>query len=124
MLPPLGARDLRALLVFFGGVLVLFAFFAAGAYVGRWPHSRGTTQQAGTAPRTDSERYLVEVGVFDSLEKAGETVQQLRPQYTSARGVFEPADRRYHVYVGPYRLDEANTVAEELRQRGGAATRR
>lgn len=118
MLPPLGARDLRALLVFFGGVLILFVFFAAGAYVGRWPHSRGTTLPAATGQRSDSELYLVEVAAFDTADKADEVVQKRYKQYTSIRRVFEPTDRLHHVYVGPYPLDQANALAEDLRQHG------
>jgi cell division septation protein DedD len=117
MMPPLDSRDLRALLVFFGGVLVLFGFFAAGAYVGRWP--RQTARPSATAgARADAELYLVEVASFDAQDKANDTVQQLRRQYISVRAVYDSTDRLFHVYAGPYPADEANTVADELRQRG------
>ena len=119
LLPPLGSRDGRALLVFFGGVIVLFAFFAAGAYVGRWPRPAPNAPQsvAVDEPR-GAELYLVEAAVFDGPEAADETVQQLRRKYTSARARLEARDRLYHVYVGPYRLDEANAVAADLRELG------
>jgi cell division septation protein DedD len=119
MLPQLDSRDLRALLVFFGGVLILFMFFAAGAYVGRWP--RPGAPQAAAGQRGDAELYLVEVATFDAQDRANDTVQQLRRQYISVRAVFEPADRLFHVYAGPYPVDEASTVADELRQRGAQA---
>ena len=119
MLPPLGSRDLRALLVFFGGVVALFAFFAAGAYVGRWPRpSAVDAPQAAAPPRADSEPYLVEVAAFETEEKADDLVQKLRKKYTSMRGVYEPADRLFHVYAGPYPADQANAVAEDLRRDG------
>jgi len=119
MLPPLGSRDLRALLVFFGGVLALFVFFAAGAYVGRWPRPRaGEAPQTAAPARADAELYLVEVAAFETQEKADDMVQQLRRQYISVRASYEPADRLFHVYAGPYPADEANTVATELRQLG------
>ena len=119
MLPPLGSRDLRALLVFFGGVVALFVFFAAGAYIGRWPRPRVTDAPQAAAPeRTDSEPYLVEVAVFETQEKADDLVKMLRKKYTSVRGVYEPADRLFHIYAGPYPADQANVVAEDLRRAG------
>jgi hypothetical protein len=118
MMPPLDARERRALVVFFGGLLVLFAFFAAGAYVGRWPRRGAQEPAAASGQRRDAERFLVEIGVFDTQQKADDMVQQLRRQYTSVHGVLEPADRLFHVYAGPYPADEANTVADDLRQRG------
>lgn len=121
MFGSLGSRNYRALGVFFGGVLVFFTFFATGAYIGRWSQSAGERPRtaASEQPRGASESYLVEAAVLDTEDKADQKVQQLRRQYTSARAELSPADRLYHVYIGPYNgLDTANTVADELRQLG------
>jgi hypothetical protein len=120
VMPPLGSRNGRALLVFFGGVIVLFAFFAVGAYIGRWPRATPPPAPTATAeaPAPSSERFLVEAAVFDSAEQAEQKVEQLRKIYTSAVARLEPRDRLYHVYVGPYQLDQANAIAAELRDKG------
>jgi hypothetical protein len=118
VMPPLGSRNGRALLVFFGGVIVLFAFFAVGAYIGRWPRATPAPAATAEAPAPSSERFLVEAAVFDSAEQAEQKVEQLRKIYTSAVARLEPRDRLYHVYVGPYQLDQANAIAAELRDKG------
>jgi cell division septation protein DedD len=116
MMPSLDTRERKALLVFFGGVVILFAFFAAGAFVGRWP--KGAPALAGAGQRGDAELFLVEVGAFETQDRANESVTQLRRQYTSARAVYDATDRLFHVVVGPYPQGEAGVVADELRQRG------
>jgi cell division septation protein DedD len=119
LMPPLGSRDGRALLVFFGGVIILFAFYAVGAYVGRWPRGAPSAPPsvAADAPRS-GERYFVEAAVFDNADMAEAKVEQLRRKYTSAHAKLDARDRLYHVYIGSYRLDEANAVAAELREMG------
>ena len=115
-----GRDDARAVRIFFGGVLLLAVFFGAGVFVARL--GRGTSAPAAApqdAPRrADSERYLVEIAVLDTQEKAGDLVQRLRRQYASAWAAQDAADRLYHVYAGPYPLEQAQTVADDLRQQG------
>jgi hypothetical protein len=119
LMPPLGSRDGRALLVFFGGVIVLFAFFAVGAYIGRWPRPTPSASRppVADAPR-GAERYFIEAAVFDSPSVADKKVEELRRKYTSAHARLDARDRLYHVYIGPYVLEEANAVAAELRDMG------
>ena len=101
---------------------MLFLVFAAGALMGRFAGPPVIDQAADSVPventGTETERYLVEAGVFDSPAAGEETLLQLRKQYTSAWGATDPDDRRYHVYAGPYRSAQAETVASELRARG------
>ena len=121
-MPSLKPRDKRALLVFFGGALVLFAFFAAGALIGKWARGAGESGQAasGSGARQAGEYYLVEVTVVDDRDRGDGIVNQLHRKYTSA---FLAQDRAnaglYHVYIGPYPgLDQANGVADDLKQSG------
>ncbi len=122
MLGSLSNRERAAILAFGGGALVLFLMFAAGAMMGRVAApaaSAPVSESPAQEPvRVDSERFLVEAGVFDSPAAGEETLQQLRRQYTSAWGATDPDDRRYHVYAGPYPSAQAETVASEMRARG------
>ena len=117
-------RDLRALLVFCGGVLLLYAFFASGAYIGSRSRpaapraEEAAPQPADGADRGATARFRVEVAVVDNRESADEIVSKLRRQYASAWVALEPHDRLYHVYLGPYPLDQANTVRAELEEQG------
>jgi cell division septation protein DedD len=116
----LGSDDLRAIRVFFGGVLLLSGFFGVGLLVARMgrPAASPAPSATETARRPDTERYLVEVAVLESQEKATELVQQLRRQYASAWTAQDAGDRQYHVYAGPYPLEQSQTVAQELVQQG------
>lgn len=102
--------------------MALFLVFTAGALMGRFggqPPAASAGDMAVPEPaRIDTERFLVEAGVFDSPAAGEETLMQLRRQYTSAWGATDPDDRRYHVYAGPYPSAQAETVASELRARG------
>ena len=119
LMPPLGSRDGRALLVFFGGVIILFAFFAVGAYVGRWPRGGPSpAPSAGADAPRSGEQFYVEAAAFDNPDLAEEKVKQLRTKYTSAHAKLDARDRLFHVYVGPYELDKADAVAAELRGMG------
>jgi len=116
----LGPDDHRAIRLFFGGTLLLAVFFGAGVFVARLGRSAPAAGAAAAdAPRrADNERFLVGVGVLDSQEKATDLVQQLRKQYTSAWVAQDAGDRLFHVYCGPYPLEQSQTVAEDLRQQG------
>ncbi len=122
MFGSLSSRERAAILAFGGGALVLFLMFAAGALMGRVAAPAASVpvseSPAAEPARIDSERFLVEAGVFDSPAAGEETLQQLRRQYTSAWGATDPDDRRYHVYAGPYPSAQAETVASEMRARG------
>ena len=122
MLGSLSNRERLAVLAFGGGTVVLFLVFTAGALMGRFGGSPAVAPASDTASsepvRVDSERFLVEAGVFDTPAAGEETLMQLRRQYTSAWGATDPDDRRYHVYAGPYPSAQAETVASELRARG------
>lgn len=122
MLGSLSNRERAAIFAFGGGAFVLLLVFAAGALMGKFsgpPPSVPTAETAAAAPvRTETERFLVEAGVFDSPAAGEETLLQLRRQYTSAWGATDPDDRRYHVYAGPYPSAQAETVASEMRARG------
>jgi len=121
-------RDVRAFVVFAVGLLVLFGFFAGGAFVGRWsrlPEAPVAPQPdpapAGSpspADRTSSTYFLVEVLVTDDRAAAESLVGKLRRQYTSATVETDQTDQKYHVYVGPYDEAAATTVATELRGQG------
>jgi hypothetical protein len=118
---PSRGRESQAILIALAGLLLLYGFFAAGAYVGRWSNPRAVTtppaaRSASREPSTDY--FLVEVEVVDSREKADALLGQIRRHYTSATVELDPSDRRYHIYVGPYDADAANTVATELKQQG------
>lgn len=124
MLGSLSNRERAAVYAFGGGTAVLFLVFAAGALMGRFagppPVAQSTDAPAPAteAVRGETERFLVEAGVFDSPAAGEETLLQLRRQYTSAWGATDPDDRRYHVYAGPYPSAQAETVASEIRARG------
>ena len=124
MLPKLGPRESRALLVFFGGVLVLFAFFAVGAFVGKWGRPAPQTQRepaaATEAPRGPADYFLVEVAVVNSQADADALLGKLRQQYISAFAAPDPANPGLHsVYVGPYPdREQADTVRAELVEQG------
>jgi hypothetical protein len=116
---PVGPRDTRAVVVFVIGLLILFGFFAGGAFVGRWSRLPEAPEQpaAAAAPAPQAERgeyFLVEVLVTDDRDAADALVTKLRRQYTSATVETDQTDHRYHVYVGPYDAAAANTVAGEL----------
>jgi cell division septation protein DedD len=118
-----GSRESRALLVFFGGVLILFAFFAVGAYVGRWGGARpepAARQPAPEPPRGPAEYYLVEVAVVSSEGEADALRDKLRQQYISAYSTRDPANPAlFNVYVGPYpQREQADTVRAELAEQG------
>jgi hypothetical protein len=106
--------------VFVIGLLILFGFFAGGAFVGRWsrlPEAPAASPATTPAPAALGERgeyFLVEVQVTDDRDAADALVTKLRRQYTSATVETDQSDRRYHVYVGPYDAAAANTVAAEL----------
>ena len=38
--------------------------------------------------------------------------------YASASVALDPADNRYHIYVGPYSLDQASQVQAEFERLG------
>ena len=121
---PRRLRDSQAVLIFLGGILLLFVFFAGGAFIGRWSRlsdravPAAQPQPASSPQRASTEFFLVEVEVTDSREQADAMVSQLRRQYTSATAEKVATDQRYHVYVGPYGEEAANTVAAELAQQG------
>jgi hypothetical protein len=119
---PVGPRDVRAVVVFVTGLLILFGFFAGGAFVGRWSRvpepPAEPPQSAQPAARPAAEYFLVEVLVTDQQEPADALVARLRRQYTSATVETDQTDRQYHVYVGPYDAAAANTVAAELTAQG------
>lgn len=118
----LSNRERLAVFAFGGGAVALFLVFTAGALMGRFGGPLPAAPAGDTAvpepARIDTERFLVEAGVFDSPAAGEETLMQLRRQYTSAWGATDPDDRRYHVYAGPYPSAQAETVASELRARG------
>jgi hypothetical protein len=57
--------------------------------------------------------------MFETRAQAEGLVRKLRRKYTSARLERGESDRRYHVLVGPYAAEEANVVAEDLKQQDG-----
>ena len=99
MLGSLSNRERAAIFAFGGGALVLFLVFAAGALMGRFASPVGAPQESAASPaepvRLETERFLVEAGVFDTAAAGEETLLQLRRQYTSAWGATDPDDRRY-----------------------------
>jgi cell division septation protein DedD len=115
-----GTRESRALLVFFGGALVLFAFFAIGTYIGRHARPSATDRPAPTEARGAAEYYLVEVAVVDKQSDADALLAKLRQQYISAYSAQDPSNPGlYSVYVGPYpHRDQADTVRAELADQG------
>ena len=117
-------RDSHAFLIFLGGVVLLFAFFATGAYIGRWSARQRAAVAAPEPPpppaqASSTDRFLVQVAVFDTRAQADDLVRKLRRKYTSARLERDGSDRRYRVLVGPYAADEANLVAEDLKHQDG-----
>ena len=119
----LGSRESRALLVFFGGVLILFVFFAVGAYVSRWGRSEpesAARQPAPEPPRGPTEYFLVEVAVVPTQSDADALLGKLRQQYISAYATRDPANPAlFSVYVGPYpQREQADTVRAELAEQG------
>jgi cell division septation protein DedD len=116
-LPPL--RGWQSFLVFLGSVIIVFGFFATGAFIGRRAAPRGETAPAAPAQRSSTEWFLVEVAVVETRDRADAIVSQLRRQYTSASAEQDASDRHYHVYVGPYNNREAaDTVVAELTEQG------
>jgi cell division septation protein DedD len=124
MAPNIGPRESRALLVFFGGVLVLFAFFAVGAYVGRLARPAARPAPQPPAPvepaRGPTEYFLVEVALLDNQADAEALVAKLRQQYISAWTAPDPANPGlYGVYLGLYpHREQAETIRAELAEQG------
>ena len=113
-------RDRRALLIFASATLFLFAFFAAGAYIGRWSKAShpAPPPAEGPARPASAEMLRVEAATAESKDRADEIVASLRRKYTSATAELDRADGRHHVYVGPYPAPEAEAVAAEIRELG------
>jgi cell division septation protein DedD len=117
-------RDSHPFLIFLGGVALLFAFFATGAYIGRWSaqqrHATAIPETpAASSQAISTDRFLIEIAVFETRGQADDLVRKLRRKYTSARMEPGESDRKYHVLVGPYVADEASAVAEDLKQQHG-----
>lgn len=122
-MPTLGPRESRALLIFFGSVLVLFAFFAVGAFVGKWSRPAAgpaPAPQASEASRGATEYFLVEVAVVESQSDASALLGKLQQQYFSAWSAPDPSNPSLlSVYVGPYpQREQAETVRAELAEQG------
>ena len=114
------ARDRWALALFAGGAVVLFAFFAAGAYIGRSSRAPADEEPREAAPARPAPQRMVrvEAEAAESRERADEVVAALRRKYTSAAVEQDRADGRFHVYVGPYPERDAEAVAAEIRDLG------
>ena len=115
-------------------------FYMMGLYIGRWSSmpAQGNAElkaapaivertvsadtQAVTLP-PPSEKYAVQVASVESQTDADEMLKRLRRAGFDSAYKIEPepdsVSQLYMIRVGPYKLDIAQQVADELRQEHG-----
>jgi cell division septation protein DedD len=114
------------------------SFYLMGLYIGRWSSMPSATsnaaveapqpavQQATIQPMVlppPSEKYSVQIISTETQTEADEVLKRLRLAGFDSAHVIEPkpdsVSQLYIVRVGPYKLEIANQVADELRLEHG-----